>query len=927
MLRTTIASLLLLLATTAHAQAPKPPELALEAYRLPNGLKVALHRDASVPRVTVCMAYHVGSRNELAGRTGFAHFFEHMMFRGTKNVPNYDIPLQETGAQSNAFTSEDMTVYFETVASNYLERAIYLEAERLAFLPTALDQKKFDTEREVVKNERRQSIENVPYGLSEEIMLANVFPKGHPYSWTVIGSMKDLSAATLDDLKRFFAEFYHPANATLCLSGDFDVARAKTLIEKYMSPLVGGPVPVKMTLPLSPAVARKIVSTDEVQLPRTYWTWPTVADDHADAPALEVLATILAGGDTSRLYKKLVLEKRLSKDVGADSGTKEVSGTFTIQSTAAEGKSLADVESIIAAEIERLRAEPPSAAEMRRVLARFEYGAFRGLTAPLGRAIVLATGFAQHDDPNYYRRDFARHFDVKPADVQRVARQYLPTSKVVLWIEPAKPDQPKSDAVQAGPLPSNAPAPSLVTRTPAAGPDWSKMPGPAPLVPFKAPRITRGTLGNGLDVWIVPWRTLPITSAQLLLPGGTADDPPGKSGLATLTAKLFDQGTKDMTSTEYAEALQELGGTLAVGNDDDQTSVMFGGLARNFDAKLTLLGKVLTSPRFDPADVDRERQQQLADLLQGPDNPSWIAGRVFPMLLFGKDHPYANPDQGYAQTVRGLTSDDAREFHRTWFAPKGATLLVVGDVDPTALMTSLEKNLGSWTGGNASTKPRPPAETPTDPGVCYFVDKPGAVQSVLSVGRRWVDRADPRYFATLIGNRVLGADFLSRLNQNLREDKGYSYGAGSSFKFRRTGGTWQASTSVRADATAPALKEVLSELDALPSTRPLTNEEIGLAREAEARSYPETFESPSGIVGALEEMAVFHLPGDYLDTYLSNLQNLKLDEIAKAMAAVVDPKSRAILVVGDRKSVEPKLKALGFKEIRVITPDGKPVTK
>ena len=497
----------------------------------------------------------------------------------------------------------------------------------------------------------------------------------------------------------------------------------------------------------------------------------------------------------------------------------------------------------------------------------------------------------------------------------------------MLWIEPLKPGQKKGESVKVGPLPSNTAPSALVTRAPKPGPDWTKMPGPAPLAAFKAPKITRRTLSNGLNVWIAPWRTLPLVSAQLVLPGGTADDPSGKSGLATLTATLLDQGTKDMTAVELAEALEELGGLIGIGTNDDQTTLVFGGITRNFDAKLALVGKVLAAPRFDPKDVDRERQQQLADLLQGPDNPPWIAGRVFPMLLYGKDHPYGNPDEGYTETVRGLTADDIRGFHKAWCVPKGSTLIVVGDVEPDALMSSLEKNLSPWTGGPAAVAPRPPAHAQRDDGVCYLVDKPGAVQSVLTVGRRWVDRADPRYFATLLGNHALGADFLSRLNQNLRERNGYSYGAGSGFQFRRSGGTWRASTSVRADATAPALKEVLSELDALPSARPFTNEEIGLAREAEARSYPETFESPSGIVGVLEEMAVFHLPADYLDTYLSNLQKVTLEDIAKAMDAVVDRKERAILVVGDRKSVEPTLKALGFKEIRVITPDGKSVAK
>jgi len=311
--------LFLVTLTAASALGAQPdlegPKLEIESYRLPNGLKVALHRDASVPRVVVCVAYHVGSKNERAGRTGFAHFFEHMMFRGTKNVPNYDIPLQETGAQSNAFTTEDMTIYFETVSSEYLERALYLEAERLAFLPSALDQAKFDTEREVVKNERRQDVDNVPYGLVEETLLARVFPKGHPYSWSVIGSMKDLNAASLDDLRSFFAEFYHPANATLCLAGDFDPTRAKDLIARYFGPLSAGPRP--SSVHAQPVAARSAQAelADEVKLPRIHWSWPTVADDHPDSPALDMLATVLAGGETSRLHKTLVRDLRLAKDV------------------------------------------------------------------------------------------------------------------------------------------------------------------------------------------------------------------------------------------------------------------------------------------------------------------------------------------------------------------------------------------------------------------------------------------------------------------------------------------------------------------------------------------------------------------------------------------------------------------------------------
>jgi zinc protease len=910
-------------------QTPSAPKLALDAYVLPNGLKVALHRDTNVPRVTVCVAYHVGSKNESAGRTGFAHFFEHMMFRGTKNVPNYDIPLQEAGAQTNAFTNEDMTVYFETVPSNFLERALYLEAERLGFLPSALDQMKFDTEREVVKNERRQSYENVPYGLAEETLLANVFPKGHPYSWSVIGSMKDLDSASLADLRRFFAEFYHPANATLCLVGDFDPAQAKALIAKYFGVLERGPEPRPVASKDVTIAPKSIAQVDDVQLPRVYWAWPTVADDHPDAPALELLSNILTGGEASRLHKALVLETRVAKDVDANSDTKEVSGLFTIQSTALEGKTLADIERVLAAELDRIRKKAPEENELARALANHEKSYFVGLTGPLNRAIVLAVGFSQKNDPLHYQKDYERFFRVTTADLQRVASRYLTPESVVLRIEPSHKGQKESPAVivVAGAVVGESAAAPIPERKPKGGPEWTELPGPSSPAAFQTPRVVRKTLSNGMELWALPWHTLPIMSAHVQIPVGTADDPAGKSGLATLTGTLLDKGTKTRTATELAEAFGLLGAAPGVAAGVDHTNISFSVVARQFEPAMTLVAEMLTSPRFDPKDIERERALQLSDLLQGPDSPQWIAQRAFRALLYGPKHPYGNPSQGYVETVKGLSESDIRDFHKTRFGPKGTILIVVGDFETDKLVAMLEKTLGAWKSTNGEQKPRPAPHAKAEPRVAYLVDKPGAVQSVLSVGRPWVDRNDPRYFAALIGNRILGADFLSRLNQNLREKNGFSYGAGSVFLFRRTGSVWAVSTSVRADATAAALREVISELDALAGKKPFTAEEIATARSAEARSFPESFESPSSLAGILSEMAEFNLPPDYLATYLDQLQAAKSEDVHKAMTEVVTPKERVILVVGDRAKNEAKLKELGFERIQLVTPDGMPVQK
>jgi zinc protease len=404
---------------------------------------------------------------------------------------------------------------------------------------------------------------------------------------------------------------------------------------------------------------------------------------------------------------------------------------------------------------------------------------------------------------------------------------------------------------------------------------------------------------------------------------GTGDDPVGKSGLANLTARLLDQGTATKTATELAEAFEELGAGVRASAGADDMGVGASVLKRNLKPTLELVAQMLISPRFDPKDFDRERSQQLADLLQGPDSVSWIARRVFPILMFGPDHPYGKPAQGYPQSVKSLTLEDVRAFHKAALGPKGATLIIAGDVDPDAVTSVLEKTLGRWRVNNSGSRPRPDSKKKAEPGTIFLVDKPGAVQSVIYVGRRWVDRRDPSYMPTLVGNHLLGEDFLSRLNQNLREEHGYSYGAGSAFTFHRSKSVWRVATSVRTDATAPALKEILKELDALAGSKPITAEEISSAKSAEARTFPESFESPAGISGELAEIADYGLPADYLETFLANLEKISSDAIQRSMSEVVAPAERIILVVGDRKTVEPELRKAGMDRIKQVTIDGK----
>lgn len=901
-----------------------PPRLPIESYRLANGLKVVLHRDTSIPRVAVCVAYHVGSKNERAGRTGFAHFFEHMMFRGTEHVPNYDIPLQEAGSSSNAFTSEDMTVYFETVPSEFLERAIYLEAERLGFLPFALDQTKFDTEREVVKNERRQSYENVPYGLTEETLLANLYPAGHPYSWSVIGSMKDLSAATTQDLTKFFAEFYHPGNAVLCLSGHFEVAQARQWIERYFGPLRPGPEVKSVTRTEVRPVAKRVTIADQVALPRLSLAWPSVATDHPDSPALDVLADVLAGGNASRLHESLVLGPRLASEVSASNNSREISGQFEITATANPGKTLAEIEKAIDAQLARLRDQPPSASELERARAKYETGTLNRLTSLLSRAITLSMGFSMYGNPEFYREEYARTIAVTPEDVQRVARKYFAPERIALTVRPLKPGEAKTAAVQVGPNADATSERALTPKPPEGGPDWAVMPKSSGSVAWKPPSPTRGQLGNGVALWSVRWSSLPLVSCQIVLDAGSSYDPEGKLGLAELTARLLDQGTAKLTATELAKAFETLGASVSVNTSLDHTSISLSVIARNFAPALDLVGQMLVSPRFSDEDFDREKELMLTELLQGPDDPNWIASRVFPMVLQGENHPYGRPADGTTDSVKSLSIADVKAFHQARYITSNANIVVVGDVVEPTLPSTVSSLLKGWARSETPPTLAFPARKAPEPGILYLVDKPGAVQSVIRVGRIWVDRKDPSYFACQLGNYTVGGDFLSRLNQNLRERNGYTYGAGSAFVYRRSGSAWGVRTSVRADVTGAALKEVLGELDGLGTNRPLTENEIATARRSEILSFPEGFESPASIAGRVAEIALFDLPHDYLETVLDQLRRPEPEVIRAVMKRVAEPGDRVILVVGDRKSIEPQLKAAGVKTVKVLNTEGKP---
>jgi zinc protease len=907
------------------ARSPQIPDLKVEKYTLPNGLEVILHQDPTIPVVAVDVWYKVGSKDEKVGRTGFAHLFEHVMFQGSQHHDKeYFEPLENLGANINGSTTEDRTNYFEVLPSNGLERALWLEADRMGFLIPALTQAKLDNQRDVVKNERRQRVDNQPYGLAEEALIEALYPTDHPYHHSVIGSMADLSAASLGDVANFFRTYYAPNNASLVIAGDFDPDQAKALVSKYFGPIPRGP---EVTKP-SPSVPKldgekRVAMTDRVTLARTQLVWPTVPANHPDEPALDVLAAILGSlPKENRLYRALQYDNQLATMTRASHPTQTLAGTFEVDLTAKPDGDLDDLVKRADAEIARLKAEGPTAEEVAKAQTERETGFVFGLQSTLRKAELFNSGNVMQGDPLAYKSEMQKLFAVTPADVKRVANQYLGDGRVRLDVTPGEqakrpPEVEVDRKAQVAIAPEVAPAKDSFDR--------NAMPAVGKLADFTPPPVVRRKLSNGAEVLIAERHELPVLTLSLMVRGGSVTEPKGKEGLASLTGSLMSEGTAKHDVFQLAGALSEIGSSLRAGFGAESGSLSLTTLTKNTDTALGLFAEVLTEPAFPAPALERLRAQRIAGLMRRKDNAGAIAGMVFPKLLYGGDHPYGRIDT--VDATKSITRDDVVEFYKSSFVPSNATFIVVGDVKPDAIVEKLESALSGWKPVAAEGRKAPELATPDQPqgGTLYLVDKPGAAQSILGVGHMGASRKSPDYFAIELMNAVLGGQFSSRINMNLREDKGYSYGARSGFQYVLGPGSFEASTSVQTAVTAPALLELVKELTEVGSTRPVSEAEFGFAKGNLLRGYPGEFETTMGLAGKIADVAMFGLPEDYFTTYESKLEAVTLDDVNRVAKTYVRPDNLLILVVGDRATIEPELKKLPFvKQIVVLDPEGEP---
>jgi len=915
-----LAGLLLVAGCAPKTAGPPQVRLDYTKYTLPNGLEVILRQDRRLPLVAVNVWYHVGPAKEAAGRTGFAHLFEHMMFQGSGHVPAdaHFKYLEGAGASFvNGSTDFDRTNYMEDVPSHQLELALWLESDRMGFLLDRLNQSMLSNQQDVVRNERRQTTEGVPYGLASEAVYQQLFPDGHPYHAAVIGSHADIQAAKLADVREFFSQYYVPNNATLAIVGDIDTARTRALVEKYFATLPKGPevAPVEVKTPVL-AAEKRLTMNDQVELPRVIMGWitpPFFAPGDAEA---DLTARILAGGKASRLYTSLVYAQKIAQDVSGSQGSAALGSTFELDITAKPGHTADELEAAVDHELDSLATTGPTVAELEAAKNATITGIVTGLENVGQVADRLQTYNQFVRDPGYLNRDLARYAAVTPQAIQDFAAEQLRKDRrVVIHVVPGAKVLP--------PAPPTPPAPKAVASTVVSKEPWrDQKPGPGVASVTPLPAAQKFTLPNGLSVYLVENHALPLVASQLVVRAGSAADAPGKPGLAGFTASMLDEGTEKRDALAIARDLEMLGSGLDVQVGRDGSTLAMRALKQNAAAALGIMAEVARRPSFPDSDVERVRNDRLTSLLQDRDSPMRIAFTVMWTDLYGHADPYGHMAIGTEPGLKGITRADLAGFHERHYVPANAALVLAGDLTPAEARRLAEDTFGAWKGG---VKPADAKRTgaPATEKV-LVVDKPGSPQTQLIVSEVGVARSDPDYEKLDVMNQVLGGLFSSRLNMNLRETHGFTYGAGSSFSENTSPGPMYMTSEVRADATGPSIREIIKEAEGMLQ-KEISPEELKLAKESISRTLPAYFENTQTTAGTVGDLFLYGLPPDYFEGLPRRIDAMTAGEVFTATQTHFDPAALKVIAVGDRKVIDRQIAALKLGVIGYRLPDGRPV--
>ena len=904
------------------------PQLKFEKYQLENGLEVILSEDHRLPMVAVNLWYHVGPANELPGRTGFAHLFEHMMFEGSRHVPgsSHFHYLEAAGASDiNGTTDFDRTNYFETLPSNQLELALWLESDRMGYLPDKLDQANLSNQQDVVRNERRQSVENAPYGVVEEGLFHQLFPKEHPYYGEVIGSHLDIQSAKLEDVRNFFKLYYAPNNASLAIVGDFDPEKARELVNKYFGPLKRGEDVPKIKAH-TPAITseRHAVIHDNVQLPRVYMGWLTSPIFKPGDAEADLAATILGGGKSSRLYKKLVYEKQIAQDVAVNQQSLILGSVFEVQATAKSGVKPEDLEKAINAELDAFRKDGPTAAELMRARNVIESRIIAGLET-LGGFGGVADRLNSYNHylgtPDFLTADIGRYENATTESIQAFVQGQLNGHQhAVIYGLPGQQDLGPEVAT-----PKAEPKDTSKNNGEAVNPDaeWRKdAPKGGPASALHLPVPEKFKLANGLTVLYSERPGLPLVAANLVLLAGSGVNPVDRPGLASMTARMLQQGTTTRSALQIADRAAELGATLNSGAGTDTTGISTRSLSRNFPEALELLGDVALHPNFPQAEIERVRSERLTGIVQEKDEPFALATRVLSAALYGARHTYGFPDSGTTESIKAISREDLLHFWQQNYFPDNAALIVTGNIKLAVLKPLLEKQFGAWKAGRSA--PAAPGSPVSTDAKLILVDRPGAPQTTLVCFSMGLARSTPDYVPVEVMNTDLGGLFSSRINMNLREAHGYTYGAGSGFVYHRAPGPFFAFSDVRTDVTAPATSEVLNELRRMRETE-MTPAELLLSKDSIARSLPGRFERGTDAAASFAELFTYDLPLDYYSNLPDRINAVTIEQAQSMAQKYIHPDKMIVLAVGDRAKIEEDMKKLKLGKVEVRDTDGKVV--
>ena len=879
------------------------PDIEYDTFTLNNGLTVVVHEDRKVPMVAVNVWYHVGSKNEKVGKTGFAHLFEHLMFNGTENYnAEYFEPFEKIGAtDQNGTTNNDRTNYFQNVPTNALDLALWMESERMGHILNVIDQEKLDEQRGVVQNEKRQG-ENQPYGQVFNAIGKAVFPKGHPYSWSVIGSMEDLNAATLDDVKEWFETYYGPTNAVIALAGDIDLETAKIKVQEYFGDIQAGPPLTKPKKWIAKRTEQtREVMEDNVPQTRIYKVWNVPEDGTAEAQALDLASSTLAGSKNSPLYQELVYKKGLATGVSAFYYGREIAGLFIISATVAPGQDVNEVENVIDATLQKYLKTGPNS----KLLKNTKTSTIAGLTNGLqriggfgGKSDILATYQTLYGDAGAFKKILAMYLDTSSNDVKKAANKWLSSGDYVLTIVPAA----KTSVVE-----------SLVDRS-------KGIPYPTEKLSYSFPTIKSAILENGSKLVLAERNDLPLVQLEIVFNNGYAIESDNELGLVNFTMSMVDEGTDKYNSLEFAEMQESLGSGIGFGSSIDTTYASMSSLKVNLEKTLDLFKEGLLNPTFPQVELDKVKKRWLAGIDQELNSPASMANREIRTLVYGSGHPYAkSSSSGIKSTVENFTREDLQGMYAKLTNPNDATFIVTGDISLADATELLNKKFSNWKSPdkaivqvdlfnvNHQASPR-----------VFLIDKPGAIQSYILAAQLLPPTNSDDDILIDYMNYAIAGSFTSRLNMNLREDKSWSYGVRTSTGYSQGQRLMRMTAPVQTDKTAPAIIEILREYNEYINSSPINEEELSKIKNARTLRLPGQYETLGALLGGIEDIVKYNRDFDYLDTIADKRNSIKLEDVQSATTKYLDTNKWTWVIVGDLNEIENPVRDLNIGPVKII---------